>query len=137
MCQPKCDEEECAATRNELEVMHIADDERCCSGDTVRSPPGLKSIGSFENFCAAYTVVSRMLFDSCLQVMWNAIFYDLVTEYSSAWRKRKHWSSSCHVVEQSIPHKVLPLHIEKLPDDSVCIDICDSFRFNFLVFILF
>ncbi|KAL8523875.1 hypothetical protein ACS0TY_013726 [Phlomoides rotata] len=115
---PKCDEEEYAATGNELEVMHIADNERCCSGDTVRSPPGMKSIGSFENFCAAYTVVSRMLFDSCLQVMWNAVFYDLVSEYSSAWRKRKRWSSN-YVVEQCIPYKALPLPIEKLPAVSL------------------
>lgn len=103
----------------------------------MRSPPGLKSIGSFENFCAAYTVVSSMLFDSCLQVMWNAIFYDLVTEYSSAWRKRKRWSSSSYFIEQCIPYKALPLPIEKQPADSVRINVCDHFRFDSLVFILF
>ncbi|KAG8373275.1 hypothetical protein BUALT_Bualt11G0006900 [Buddleja alternifolia] len=73
------------AVGNEVELCNTVD-EQCLSGETMRSS-SMKSIGSFENFCALYTVVSRMVVDSCLQVMWNAIFYDPVAEYSSAWRK--------------------------------------------------
>ncbi|XP_062163830.1 histone-lysine N-methyltransferase ATXR7 isoform X2 [Alnus glutinosa] len=56
-----------------------------CSANT-------KSVGSVENFWGSYTVVCGMLFDYCMQVMWNAVFYDTVAEYTSAWRKRKVWS---------------------------------------------
>lgn len=134
MCQSeKCDEKKDYATvGDEIEVCNIVD-ERCCSGETVRCPPSLKSIGSFENFCAAYMVVSKMLFDSCLQVMWNAVFYDPVAEYSSAWRKMKRWSSPSYVVDQCM----FSLPIEKLSADSVCIDICGIFRFKSLVCLLF
>ncbi|KZV31343.1 hypothetical protein F511_05447 [Dorcoceras hygrometricum] len=66
------------------------------SGETVRSPR-FKCIGSLENFRSAYMTLCRTLYDSCMQDMWNAIFYDLVAEYSSTWRKSKHKqdSSSC------------------------------------------
>ncbi|KAI3465512.1 hypothetical protein Pfo_022175 [Paulownia fortunei] len=113
----KCPErKDYVAVGDEVDVRNTVD-ERCCSGETVRSSPSPKSIGSFENFCAAYMAVSRMLFDSCLQVMWNAIFYDPVAEYSSAWRKTKRWSSPSYVVEQCIPYKELSVQIEKLPAD--------------------
>lgn len=26
-----------------------------------------------------------------MEVMWNAVFYDVITEYSTSWRKRKLW----------------------------------------------
>ncbi|KAH6764902.1 SET domain protein 25 [Perilla frutescens var. hirtella] len=120
--QPKkTDEKDYAAIRDEVEVEHTVDVERCYGGEIVnmRSRPSMKSIGSFENFCAAYNVVSRTIFYSCLQVMWNAIFYDPVADYSSAWRKMKLWHSTGRVVEQSIQYNSFSRQIEKLPADSL------------------
>lgn len=59
---------------------------------STQCPANTKSVGSVENFWGSYTVVCGMLFDYCMQVMWNAVFYDTVAEYTSAWRKRKVWS---------------------------------------------
>ncbi|KAG8373274.1 hypothetical protein BUALT_Bualt11G0006800 [Buddleja alternifolia] len=103
------------AVGNEVELCNTVD-EQCLSGETMRSS-SMKSIGSFENFCASYTVVSRMVVDSCLQVMWNAIFYDPVAEYSSAWRKMKRWSSTSYPVEQSIQYKECSSQINDPPAD--------------------
>ncbi|XP_015164711.1 histone-lysine N-methyltransferase ATXR7 isoform X9 [Solanum tuberosum] len=69
----------------------------------LKSSGSSKSVGSFENYCDSYTVVCRKLFDSCMQNIWNAVFYDHVSEYSSAWRKRKRWSPPCLMVESNIP----------------------------------
>ncbi|GMN46851.1 hypothetical protein TIFTF001_016035 [Ficus carica] len=52
-----------------------------------------KSVGSVENFQGSQAVVGKVLFDQCMEVMWNAVFYDTLADYSSAWRKRKLWSS--------------------------------------------
>lgn len=72
-----------------------------------------KSIGSFENFWDAYIVACRTIFDSSMQVMWNAVFYDPLVEYSSAWRKRKLWSGRSAVVKQGISFKEYEGRIEK------------------------
>ncbi|KAJ8565216.1 hypothetical protein K7X08_007792 [Anisodus acutangulus] len=69
---------------------------------SLKSSGGSKSVGSFENFCDSYTVVCRKLFDSCMQNIWNAVFYDHVSVFSSAWRKRKRWSPPCLMVESNI-----------------------------------
>ncbi|XP_015168113.1 uncharacterized protein [Solanum tuberosum] len=37
-----------------------------------------------------------------MQSIWNAVFYDHVSEYSSAWRKRKQWSPPCLMIESNI-----------------------------------
>lgn len=116
--QPENSDKDYATNGDEVEVENTVDIERCYCGETVRSPPRMKSIGSLENFCAAYTVVSRTVFYSCLQVMWNAIFYDPVADYSSAWRKMKLWYSPGYV-EQSIPYKEFSRPIAKLPADSL------------------
>ncbi|CAN4113929.1 unnamed protein product [Withania somnifera] len=71
----------------------------------LKSSGSSKSVGSFENFCDSYTVVCRNLFDSCMQGIWNAVFYDHVSEYSSAWRKSKRWSPPCLMVESNIQAK--------------------------------
>ncbi|PIN01171.1 Histone-lysine N-methyltransferase [Handroanthus impetiginosus] len=115
----KCHErKEYISFGDEVEVCNTIE-ERFLSTETRRSPPIVKSIGSFENFCAAYTFVSRVLFESCLQVMWNAIFYDPVAEYSSAWRKKKRWLSPGYAVEQCIPHGGFALQIENLPAEHL------------------
>ncbi|KAL6571940.1 hypothetical protein OROMI_012898 [Orobanche minor] len=103
------------AVGDEVGVYHTVHER--CSVEIIRSPT-LKSVGSYGNFCAAYAAVSRMLFHSCLQVMWNAVFYDPVIEYSSAWRTRKYWSPPC-VVERQIPCKESFVQIEKQVADHL------------------
>ncbi|KAL0352569.1 UNVERIFIED_CONTAM: Histone-lysine N-methyltransferase ATXR7 [Sesamum calycinum] len=105
------------AVGDEVEVCNTVEER--CSSETMRSPLSMKSVGGFENFCAAYIAVSRMLFDSCLQIMWNAIFYDPVTEYTSTWRKMKRWPPPCNVGEQCIPSKQFSVQITKLPADDL------------------
>ncbi|CAN4089654.1 unnamed protein product [Withania somnifera] len=68
----------------------------------LKSSGSSKSVGSFENFCDSYTVVCKKLFYSCMQGIWNAVFYDHMSEYSSAWRKRKRWAPPCLMVESNI-----------------------------------
>lgn len=55
----------------------------------------LKSVGSIENFWGSHEVVRRVLFDNCMGILWNAVFYDSVRDYLSSWRKRKLWSGNC------------------------------------------
>ncbi|KAG6403092.1 hypothetical protein SASPL_135309 [Salvia splendens] len=103
---------------DEVEVEHTVDSEICYGGDTMKPPPSMKSIGSFENFCAAHTVVSRTLFYSCLEVMWNAICYDPVADYTSSWRRKRRWYDPGYVARQRF-HKEFSQPIEKLPADSL------------------
>lgn len=126
--QPENPVEKDHAIWDEVEVEHTVDSERCYSGDTMEPPPSMKSTGSFENFCAAHTVVSRTLFYSCLEVMWNAICYDPVAEYTSSWRKKRRWYDPGYVARQRC-HKECSQPIEKPPADSVCIDIFHIFLF--------
>lgn len=72
--------------------------EKSC--ESVRSPR-FKCIGSLENFWAASMTLSRTVYDTCMQDMWNAIFCDPVAEYSSAWRKIK----LCSSPKQGITHE--------------------------------
>lgn len=60
-----------------------------------------------------------MLLNYCMEVMWNAVFYDTVAEHSSAWRKRKLWSG---YPKFKIPGSELRDRGEKperLPDEKV------------------
>lgn len=69
-------------------------DRKCpTDGRTTLSPASMKSIGSYHNFCSAYACVCKLVFDSCMQVLWNAVSYDPIVEYSTSWRKRIRWSS--------------------------------------------
>ncbi|KAA8528832.1 hypothetical protein F0562_036187 [Nyssa sinensis] len=54
-----------------------------------------------------------------LRVMWNAVFYDPIMEYSSAWRKRKHWSGHNDAVERGIRYMGYGGKIEKLSAESL------------------
>lgn len=125
--QPENPDEKDHAIGNEVVLENTVESERCYGGETVGPPPRMKSIGTFENFCAACTLVSRAIFCSCLEVMWNAIAYDPVADHSSAWRKKKLWYSPDYVVEKNIPYKDHYRLIEKPPADSVCIDFCHIF----------
>ncbi|XWS20802.1 hypothetical protein CRYUN_Cryun30bG0000900 [Craigia yunnanensis] len=62
-----------------------------CIQESTDFPASVKSVGSIENFWGSYMVVCKMLFEYCMQVMWNAVFYDSIAEYSSAWRRGKLW----------------------------------------------
>ncbi|KAG2302425.1 hypothetical protein Bca4012_060730 [Brassica carinata] len=53
-----------------------------------------KSVGSAENFQRSYSAVCGTLQNSCMQIMWNAVFYDTVATYTSSWRKNKLWFRS-------------------------------------------
>ncbi|KAH7848625.1 hypothetical protein Vadar_005300 [Vaccinium darrowii] len=68
-------------------------------GSRTQSPASMKSIGSYHNFCSAYACVCKLVFDSCMQVLWNAVSYDPIVEYSTSWRKRIRWSSVSIAVE--------------------------------------
>lgn len=61
-----------------------------------------------------------MLFDYCMQVMWNAVFYDTVAEYSSAWRKRKLWSGHPKFEIPAGEFRNCDQKPETLPDDVSC-----------------
>ncbi|XP_047954287.1 histone-lysine N-methyltransferase ATXR7 isoform X1 [Salvia hispanica] len=115
--QPENPVEKDHAIWDEVEVEHTVDSERCNGGDTMKPPPSMKSIGSFENFCAAHAVVSRTLFYSCLEVMWNAICYDPVADFTSSWRRKRRWYDPGYVARQRF-HKEFSQPIEKLPADS-------------------
>ncbi|KAG6648175.1 histone-lysine N-methyltransferase ATXR7 isoform X1 [Carya illinoinensis] len=67
-------------------------DQTCISKISAQPLAKTRSVGSVENFWGSYTVVCGMLLNYCMEVMWNAVFYDTVAEHSSAWRKRKLWS---------------------------------------------
>nr|GFB64806.1 histone-lysine N-methyltransferase ATXR7 isoform X1 [Tanacetum cinerariifolium] len=62
--------------------------------NTAEPLGGKKLVGSLEDFSEAYINFCRKLFDSCMQVMWNAVLYDSVAEQVSVWRKEKLWSSN-------------------------------------------
>lgn len=67
-------------------------DDQACHEISRPSSTTIKSVGSIENFWWSYAVVRKVLFDYCMQVMWNAVFFDTLAEYLFSWRKRKLWS---------------------------------------------
>ncbi|MED6169777.1 hypothetical protein PIB30_024434 [Stylosanthes scabra] len=69
----------------------IADD-RACLKLSSSSSTNIKSVGSVENFWWSYSVARKVLVDYCMQVMWNAVFFDPIAEYIGSWRKNKLWS---------------------------------------------
>ncbi|GAB4853090.1 hypothetical protein Ancab_017274 [Ancistrocladus abbreviatus] len=65
----------------------------CLNGELLSQTPGnMKDIGSTENFWRANLFVCRTLFSYCIEVLWNAVFYDPISSYAIAWRKGKRWS---------------------------------------------
>ncbi|XP_068647518.1 histone-lysine N-methyltransferase ATXR7-like [Aristolochia californica] len=107
-------------------------------GSLQELPVTMKSVGNLENFWATVSVMQRVVFYDCMQVIWNAVFYDTVAEYSHAWRKRKRWSTypvflaSAAVVEQDLPcrksshgtRKRTTHKVECEPEPSICEDDC-------------
>lgn len=97
--------------------------------NSLEHPQITKCVGSYENFVEALSVTRRVCFDYCMQVMWNAVFYEPVSQYSTSWRKRKRWSD-CHklqksdaIVEQNRqPHKDSGVMEQYELEVSVCED---------------
>src|SRR4051812_47789831 len=76
---------------SEPATSHFLDDQ-ACHKISRQSSMSVKAVGSIENFWWSYSVVRKALVDYCLQIMWNAVFFDTVKEYLFSWRKRKYWS---------------------------------------------
>lgn len=79
----------------------------------------LKLIGSVDNFREVHAVICQMLFDYSLQVVWNAVSYDTVAEYSSAWRRKRFWSYRPHYNLASSGYSDRVKKIEKIPAEAV------------------
>lgn len=80
-------------------------------------PMLMKSVGSFENYLETCAIVRRMIHNSCMHDMWNALFYDKIAEYSSLWRKRKRWYNPSVTLERDILCKQQTEPIEGKPDE--------------------
>ncbi|CAL0301540.1 unnamed protein product [Lupinus luteus] len=74
---------------------HILADQ-ACHEISRSSATIIKSVGSIENYWWSYAVVRKVLFDYCMQVMWNAVFFDTLADYLFSWRKKKLWSNPKH-----------------------------------------
>lgn len=61
------------------------------SRSPISTSSSMKSVGSADNFLDACAIIYNMLFDSSMQVVWNAVFHDPVVEFASAWRRTKLW----------------------------------------------
>ncbi|KAJ4702393.1 Histone-lysine N-methyltransferase [Melia azedarach] len=101
----------------EAGASHDISDQICIYEMRTQSSACTKSVGSIENFWGSYTVVCRMIFDYCMQVMWNAVFYDSVAEYSSAWRKRKLWFRRSNITGPASNHADCGNKMENVPDE--------------------
>nr|GMD43539.1 histone-lysine N-methyltransferase ATXR7 isoform X1 [Ipomoea batatas] len=101
MCMALSKDKTCILPENRADTSNTVHQKPHPDENTLMSLAGTKSVGSFQNFCSAYTVICRILFESCMQVMWNAVFYDLIADNSSAWRNRKRWSDLRAVVKSS------------------------------------
>ncbi|RDY03803.1 Histone-lysine N-methyltransferase ATXR7, partial [Mucuna pruriens] len=102
---------------------HILDDQTCHESSRLPSA-SIKSVGSIDNFWWSYAVIRKVLLDYCMQVMWNAVFFDIIAEYLSSWRVRKLWShpqpqpsaNGCKDHAEKIESEALVLK----PDSSDC-----------------
>lgn len=82
---------------SEVLACHSIIDSACSSEVHAQSPASKKSVGRIENFWESYMVVCGALFNYCMPVVWNAVFYDSIAERSSSWRKGKLWSGCSKV----------------------------------------
>ncbi|CAH2079471.1 unnamed protein product [Thlaspi arvense] len=92
---------------------------------SVESLKETKSVGSTENFQTSCSAVSGILYNHCMQIMFNAVFYDTVATYSLSWRKHKLWSRSPDISTVASYCKGSPTNysdkpetVESLPDSS-------------------
>ena len=94
----------------------------------------LKMTGGVDNFREVHAVICRMLFDYSLQVVWNAVSYDMVAEYSSAWRSKRLWSYRPHYNLASSGHSDRTKKIEKIPAEAVSLHTVPTFLLFWLHF---
>ncbi|XP_071685787.1 histone-lysine N-methyltransferase ATXR7 isoform X2 [Rutidosis leptorrhynchoides] len=90
----ECSGSEAAASRS----VHT----QTTSSNSVEYHECNKFVGTVDNFCGVYIDVCRKLFDSSMQIIWNAVLYDSVADQLSVWRKEKLWATGDVVVEQPV-----------------------------------
>ncbi|KAF9686548.1 hypothetical protein SADUNF_Sadunf02G0000700 [Salix dunnii] len=83
-------------------------DQACADELSMQLPRSKKSVGNADDFWGSYAVICRCLSDYCMEVMWNAVFYDTIKEYTIFWRKTKLW----------FHHPYLCKKIEDLPGET-------------------
>lgn len=82
---------------------------------------------SSVNFSELLLAVRKIFYYDCMKVLWNAVFYDPVADYCSAWLKRKRWSAiSTSLVTVSYDEQDMPSISEKqakviIIADTVCL----------------
>ncbi|VFQ85046.1 unnamed protein product [Cuscuta campestris] len=103
----------------------------CLAEVALMSRQCTKSVRDYQNFCAAYTVVCRILYESCMQVIWNAVFYDLTADYSSVWMKRKRSSDLQALVESSTFLESSLVHYPKLHTEALKKDHSSDCRIDY------
>lgn len=116
--------EDPAAPGSEGAVSCEVSGQTCLIDNTlIHSQQSTESVGSIESFRGAYIAVCRVTFDSCMGVLWNAVCYDHIAEYTSSWRRRILFSgphaSEEHAVGKDIPLRGSAENTEKLPDESL------------------
>ncbi|XP_048331516.1 histone-lysine N-methyltransferase ATXR7 isoform X2 [Ziziphus jujuba] len=124
----------CSAASCEVATSHYVADVICTNGNTRQSLANNKSVGSIENFWGSYAAVCKILYDYCMEVVWNSVFYDPVAEHASAWRKQKLWSgyplfrkpvSVCNTYFKKVEN--LPLKaLSPWNESSACDDGCPT-----------
>ncbi|KAH8514914.1 hypothetical protein H0E87_003677 [Populus deltoides] len=95
---PECDAAAC----------NYISDQTCADELSMQLPRSTKSVGNADDFWGSYAVICRCLSDYCMEVMWNAVFYDTIAEYTISWRKSKLW----------FHHPYLCMKIEELPSET-------------------
>ncbi|KAL9358353.1 hypothetical protein Peur_046476 [Populus x canadensis] len=103
---PECDAAAC----------NYISDQTCADELSMQLPRSTKSVGNADDFWGSYAVICRCLSDYCMEVMWNAVFYDTIAEYTISWRKSKLW----------FHHPYLCMKIEELPSETVCREFIQS-----------
>ncbi|CAK7345934.1 unnamed protein product [Dovyalis caffra] len=93
---------ECEAT-----ICNYNSDQACVDELSMKLPRSTKSVGNTDDFWGSYSVLCRFLSDYCMEVLWNAVFYDTIADYTTSWRKSKRWFS----------HPYLCKKIEELPSE--------------------
>ncbi|KAK9063090.1 hypothetical protein SSX86_016960 [Deinandra increscens subsp. villosa] len=106
--------EECSGTGVGSQTVH----KQTSPSKPVEPSGSKKTVESLEK---AYIDFSRKLFDSCMQVIWNAVIYDSVADQISVWRNVKMWSSHSTVVEltERLPELSEGIPVEDLEQESL------------------
>ncbi|KAK7412991.1 hypothetical protein VNO78_04796 [Psophocarpus tetragonolobus] len=105
---------------------HTLDDQTCHESSTLLAA-SIKSVGSIENFWWSYAVVRKVLLDYCMELMWNAVFFDTITEYICSWRKARLWSHP----KPQLSAEGCKDHSEKIESEAVSTDYCISYLLEF------